>query len=64
MTDVLFRNLSKSFGHHKILEDISLDIKSGEFVVLVGPSGCGDQLPVTVDPGNIHLFDKATGLPL
>jgi multiple sugar transport system ATP-binding protein len=41
MTDVLFRNLSKSFGHHKILEDISLDIGSGEFVVLVGPSGCG-----------------------
>ncbi len=41
MTDVLFRNLSKSFGHHKILEDISLDINSGEFVVLVGPSGCG-----------------------
>ncbi|UCI08515.1 ABC transporter ATP-binding protein [Mesorhizobium sp. B1-1-8] len=41
MTDVLFRNLSKSFGHHSILEDINLDIKSGEFVVLVGPSGCG-----------------------
>ncbi|MBZ9991038.1 sn-glycerol-3-phosphate ABC transporter ATP-binding protein UgpC [Mesorhizobium sp. BH1-1-5] len=41
MTDVQFRNLSKSFGQHKILEDINLDIKSGEFVVLVGPSGCG-----------------------
>jgi multiple sugar transport system ATP-binding protein len=41
MTDVLFRNLSKSFGHHKILEDITLGINSGEFVVLVGPSGCG-----------------------
>ena len=41
MTDVQFRNLSKSFGQHKILEDIDLDIKSGEFVVLVGPSGCG-----------------------
>ncbi len=24
----------------------------------------GDVLPVSVDPGNIHLFDKATGLPL
>ncbi|RUY85976.1 ABC transporter, partial [Mesorhizobium sp. M7A.F.Ca.CA.003.01.2.1] len=24
----------------------------------------GDLLPVSVDPGNIHLFDKATGLPL
>ncbi|TIS02665.1 MAG: ATP-binding cassette domain-containing protein, partial [Mesorhizobium sp.] len=41
MTDVQFRNLSKSFGQHKILEDINLEIKSGEFVVLVGPSGCG-----------------------
>jgi multiple sugar transport system ATP-binding protein len=41
MTDVQFRDLSKSFGHHKILENIDLDIRSGEFVVLVGPSGCG-----------------------
>ena len=24
----------------------------------------GDRLPVSVDPRNIHLFDKATGLPL
>jgi NitT/TauT family transport system ATP-binding protein len=33
--------VSHSFGSHQVLENLSLDIQSGEFVVLVGPSGCG-----------------------
>lgn len=41
MTGVTFRNLSKSFGQHSVLDNINLDIPSSEFVVLVGPSGCG-----------------------
>jgi multiple sugar transport system ATP-binding protein len=28
------------------------------------PVSPGDLLPVSVDPANIHLFDKATGLPV
>ena len=41
MKSVTFRNLCKSFGDVKILQDINLEIAPGEFVVLVGPSGCG-----------------------
>ncbi|MFT3816227.1 MAG: amino acid ABC transporter ATP-binding protein [Rubrivivax sp.] len=35
------RGVSKSFGAHRILRDISFDVKEGEVVVLVGPSGSG-----------------------
>jgi len=35
------QNIWKSFGSVEVLKDISLDIDSGEFLVLVGPSGCG-----------------------
>ena len=39
MIDV--KNLSKSFGDHLVLNDISQHIHSGEKVVVIGPSGSG-----------------------
>ena len=39
MIDV--KNLSKSFGDHLVLNDISEHIHSGEQVVVIGPSGSG-----------------------
>ncbi len=35
------KNLSKSYGDVYALEDVSLDIKAGEFITLLGPSGSG-----------------------
>ena len=34
-------HLSKSFGEKKVLDDINLYIKRGEFITFLGPSGCG-----------------------
>lgn len=35
------QNISKSFGNNEILKNISLDIQKGEFITLLGASGCG-----------------------
>lgn len=40
-TKVKVRNLTKSFGDLLVLDDISFDIKKGDFVCIVGPTGCG-----------------------
>ena len=39
--DVIIRleHLSKSFSGKKVLDDINLDIRRGEFVTFLGPSG-------------------------
>lgn len=35
------RNLSKSFGKLKVLDDVSFNINKGEVVCIIGPSGSG-----------------------
>lgn len=41
MGEIVFKNVCKSFGETKVIENLNLTIKDGEFTVLVGASGCG-----------------------
>lgn len=38
---ILFENVTKKFGSSQALDEISFEIKQGEFVFIVGPSGAG-----------------------
>ncbi len=38
---IAIRHISKQFGAFKALDNVSIDIPSGELVALLGPSGCG-----------------------
>ena len=38
---VTLRGLRKSFGERIVVNDVSLEIRAGEFFSLLGPSGCG-----------------------
>lgn len=33
--------VNKSFGHNHVLKDVTMEVKSGEKLVVIGPSGSG-----------------------
>jgi NitT/TauT family transport system ATP-binding protein len=41
MSYVTVRDLFQSYGHRPILERVNLDVAEGEFISIVGASGCG-----------------------
>ena len=52
-----FRNVSQSYKDHKVLTDINMTIQSGEFVVLIGSSGCKTINKLTSLAGGDLLID-------
>lgn len=57
------KNISKSFGKLKVLDNINLNLKRGECIALIGPNGCGKTTLIKAilgmvlpDSGNI-IFD-------
>lgn len=63
--------ITKSFGAHRAVDTVSLDLAQGEFFCLLGPSGCGKSTLLrllagfeTPDSGMIRLGgEELTGLP-
>ena len=41
MSNVILKNVTKIYDKKKVIDNVSLEIKDKEFVVLVGASGCG-----------------------
>lgn len=60
---ITFRNISFSYGDRLVLDSISLEIKKGKSIALVGPSGGGkstlmDTIPRFIEPDKgVILFD-------
>jgi polar amino acid transport system ATP-binding protein len=69
------RNLSKHFGDLVVLKDITTDIRKGEIISVIGPSGTGKstflrclnllEIPTggSIHINNVPLLDKHTNVP-
>ena len=64
MSGLSVRGLTKAFGDLIAVEDVSLDVRDGEFLCLLGPSGCGKSTTLrmiggleTPTEGTIELGD-------
>ena len=62
MADLQLSGISKRFGDVQAVSDLSLDIQSGEFIVLLGPSGAGKTTTLrlvagleTPEAGAVHI---------
>lgn len=51
-------HMCKSFGDLKVLNDVSFDVKRGEFLCIVGPTGCGKTTFLNCITG---LYDLTSG---
>ncbi len=65
MVDLKIENLTKKYGETTALDKFSIDIKSGELMVLLGPSGCGKTTAIrciagliTPTNGQIYLGNR------
>ncbi|MCX6420108.1 MAG: ATP-binding cassette domain-containing protein [Actinobacteria bacterium] len=54
--------ISKSFGALKVLENVSITIKSGEMVGLLGPNGAGKTTFINIVAGYEHQDSGSVSL--
>ncbi|MCI1273357.1 MAG: sn-glycerol-3-phosphate ABC transporter ATP-binding protein UgpC [Clostridiaceae bacterium] len=65
MSNVILKNLVKAYDKKRVIDEINLEIKDKEFIVLVGASGCGKSTVLRmiagledITSGEIFIGDK------
>ena len=51
MTEIILKNIYKSYDQTEVIHGVDLKLESGKFLVLVGPSGCGKSTLLRIIAG-------------
>ncbi|MET0897756.1 MAG: ATP-binding cassette domain-containing protein, partial [Mycobacterium sp.] len=64
---VAVAGIHKSFGAHRVLTGLDLEVPAGTFTAVLGPSGCGKSTLLRIlagfegpDAGTVHIGDVLT----
>jgi multiple sugar transport system ATP-binding protein len=63
MNAVTITGVEKAYGKAHVIHGVSVDIASGEFVILVGPSGCGKSTLLSMIAGLAEVSPADQGTP-
>ncbi|MFM7337750.1 MAG: ABC transporter ATP-binding protein [Actinomycetota bacterium] len=62
---VTLKNLHKKYGDRAVVDDVSLEVRAGEFFSMLGPSGCGKTTTLRMiggferpDSGTVHIDNR------
>ena len=64
MEMIRLEHVTKSFGRYKALDDVSIVVEEGEFLTVIGRSGCGKTTMLRMinglqkpDSGKVYVSD-------
>ncbi|MCS7245440.1 MAG: ATP-binding cassette domain-containing protein [candidate division WOR-3 bacterium] len=62
---IKLKNISKSFGDKKVLENVNFEVNKGDFIFIIGETGIGKTtllkllyLEEFADSGEVYIFEK------
>ncbi|MFM7900035.1 MAG: ABC transporter ATP-binding protein, partial [Actinomycetota bacterium] len=62
---VTLKSLHKKYGDRAVVDDVSLEVRAGEFFSMLGPSGCGKTTTLRMiggferpDSGTVHIDNR------
>ena len=60
MIEISLRDIKKSYGFNNVLDNLSLEIKTGDKIGIIGDNGCGKSTCLNIICGSFYMISELT----